>query len=162
MLLNIREAKGDEKEQTISSFKERFGINASLLQKVSLLIRKEGLILKDKSLNNKFKISQRQLRSLLTGVLGRVLTWGRFNLSFWLLLISKGQVSLLTETVPEQSRASWTVVQSACFASSTVVPFQEEALARGRNSFEVLSSSTACLKTQHLWCHFAGWLLLVW
>lgn len=90
VLLNIRESKGDEREQTISTFKERLGINASLLQKVSLVIRKEGLILKGRGLNNKFKISQRQLRSLLTGVLGTVVTCGRFNLSLWFLLLSKG------------------------------------------------------------------------
>lgn len=59
VLMNIREFKGDEREQTISTFKERLGINASLLQKVSLLIRKEGLILKGRNMNNKFKISQR-------------------------------------------------------------------------------------------------------
>lgn len=90
VLLNIREPKGNEREQTISTFNERTGINASLLQKVSLLIRKEGLILKGRRMNNKFKLSQKQLRSILTDVLGTVVTCGRFNLSLWFLLISKG------------------------------------------------------------------------
>lgn len=88
--VNDRESKGVEREQTISTFKERLGINASLLQEVSLLIRKEGLILKGRSMNNKLKISQKELRSILTGVLGTVVTWGRFNLSLWFLLISRG------------------------------------------------------------------------
>lgn len=70
LLLNIIESKGDEREQSISTFKERLGINASLLQKVSLLIRKEGLILKGRSMKNKFKVSQRWLRSILTVFLG--------------------------------------------------------------------------------------------
>lgn len=90
VLLNTTESKGDEREQTISTFKERLGINASLLQKVSLLIRKEGLFLKGRSMNNKSKTSQRQLRSILTGVLETVVTCGRFNLSLWFLLLSKG------------------------------------------------------------------------
>lgn len=90
VLLNTTESKGDEREQTVSTFKERLGINASLLQEVSLLIRKEGLFLKGRSMNNQFKTSQRQLRSIITGVLGTVVTCGRFNLSLWFLLLSKG------------------------------------------------------------------------
>lgn len=147
VLMNITEFKGDEREQTISTFKERLGINASLLQKVSLLIRKEGLILKGRSMNNKFKISQRQLRNILTGILGTVVICGRFKLS----LVS---AHLQGISHPSDRNSSWAnqamMVQSAWFASSTLVPFLEGALARGRNSFEVLSSTTACLKPQHL------------
>lgn len=90
VLLDTRDSKGNEKEKTVSSFKKRLGINASPWQKVDLLIRKEGLIWKGRSTSNKYKTSQKQLRSILRSVLETIAIYGRFNLSLWFLLLSEG------------------------------------------------------------------------
>ena len=90
VLLDTRASKGGEREKTVSSFTKRLGINASLWQKVDLLIRKEGLILKGRSTSNKYKTSQRQLRTILRGVLETIVICGRFKLSLSFLLLSKG------------------------------------------------------------------------
>lgn len=157
VLLNIIESKGGEREQTISTFKEKLGINASLLQKVSFLIRKAGLILKGRSLNNKFKISQRQLRSLLTGVLGTVVTCGRFNLPAHLQGVAhpSGQRLFLHRPDPHGHGS----VCLVCFQHLSAIP------RRGSGTWQKLlwgPKLKHSLKTQHLWCHSAEWLLLVW
>lgn len=89
-ILDTSESKWDEKEKAVSSFKKRLGINISLWQNVNLLIRREELILKGRSMSNKYKTSQRQLRSILRGVLETIVICGRFNLSLWFVLLSEG------------------------------------------------------------------------
>lgn len=88
VLLDTRESTGDERKKTVP--KKRLGINASLWQKINLLIRKEGLVLKGRIRSNKYKTSKRQLRSIFRGVLETIVICSRFNLSRWFLLLSKG------------------------------------------------------------------------